>query len=272
MRAPRPHVFGSADWLWHHGAGRGPRPRMLCAGTINRATRDIKPVYRGGHREVHLPQLLDETSTIPEELEEELVQAEKDEDFERARRLKELQQRTESLQERLYDISDDDSTDARYQCGNEKQRLAAEVSRATADKHLRQAHDAYSRLMMDTESLVDEHGSDEDRQRLEELKGNQVAIESTSSIARIESEMSRMSTLYWNIQMRRPEVLQGLFLHLSDRVSSMNQPAQAESLIRQGQVAAENSDWATLREVNSALFMLLPSRQQGEMRTKIGFF
>jgi len=41
--ARRAHVFVSAGWLWHNGIGRSLRPRMVCAGTINRATRDIKP-------------------------------------------------------------------------------------------------------------------------------------------------------------------------------------------------------------------------------------
>jgi len=171
----------------------------------------------------------------------------------------------------LYCISPDDGTDTKYQCDNKKQKLATDVSRALADRRLREVRVEYSEALSDTAVVIEEHGSDEDRQRLQELQANEVVIESSNNVKRIESEIVQVYTLYWSIQMRRPEILQGLFVRLSERVSSMNQPERAEDLVRQGQAATDSADWPKLREVNRELHMLLPSRQQDDMKTKIGF-
>jgi hypothetical protein len=51
----------------------------------------------------------------------------------------------------------------------------------------------------------------------------------------------------------------------------MNQPTEAETLMKQGKRAIDEGDWTTLREVNQKLISLLPSHAQADMRTKIGF-
>lgn len=227
-------------------------------------------VYRGGYREVHLGYVREEVEHLADEVDQDIQEAEEAENYERARRLKGLQQRTDELHEKLCTLRDEDATDTRYQYENEKQRLAAEVSRVTADRDLRAAREEYARMMSATADSVAQYGSDEDRQRLTELQANEHAIDSSNDRQRVEAEINRVAAVYWNIQMRRPEVLQGWFNQLCGQASSMNQSARAEALIKEGQSACDSADWARLREINRSLLMLLPSGDQTALQEKTG--
>jgi len=216
-------------------------------------------------------ELGNQLDSIAKEIEEELADATSSEEYERARQLTVIQRRTESLVEKVEGTSDDDSTDARLQQVNEKRQLAVDVAKLTADRHLRRARAEYAEALAMAQGTVEEFGSDEDRQALQELLGNRGNISSTSQYQRIEDETSRALGLHWQIQLKRPEILVDWFEGLCERQSSFNQTVEAERLIQAGHHAMDSSDWATLRDVNRQLVVLLPNSVQAEMSKTIGF-
>jgi hypothetical protein len=131
---------------------------------------DFTEVFTGTDPDVRVDNLHQEAAQLQSEVDEALGEAEETEDYERARQLKDMQRQAESLQATVSNISRDDATDAHLRADSEKQRLAAEVSRITADKHLRAARQEYTEMLSDTADLVEQHGNDDDGARLKELQ------------------------------------------------------------------------------------------------------
>ncbi|HLA63341.1 MAG TPA: hypothetical protein VK610_02865, partial [Rhodothermales bacterium] len=70
---------------------------------------------------------------------------------------------------------------------------------------------------------------------------------------------------------RSPDFQQRVFHSLTNELSRMNDPEQAQNLVAAGRYAIENADWHRLAEVNYALYNLLPRHATGEGPSLIGF-
>ena len=72
--------------------------------------------------------------------------------------------------------------------------------------------------------------------------------------------------------MRMPEFLTGMFEHLVENRTSMNDQVQAKQLIEAGRLHIARQDWDDLKQVNRRLWDLMPSdiSEANDMRLYTG--
>lgn len=77
-----------------------------------------------------------------------------------------------------------------------------------------------------------------------------------------------MESINFQILARDPKFLVGMFGHLTEKRTSMNDEVQAKQLFENGKRLIEQESWDDLRIVNSRLWELMPDKEQAseEMR------
>ena len=71
-----------------------------------------------------------------------------------------------------------------------------------------------------------------------------------------------MSQLRWAILMRTPDFLRGMFTHLADKQTSMNDQIQATQMLESGKRAIAREDWDEVRVIIGRLWTLVPAEAQ----------
>jgi molecular chaperone DnaK len=99
----------------------------------------------------------------------------------------------------------------------------------------------------------------------------QTFIHSTNP-ERIETATADLKRVRFQILMRMPDFLVGMFEHLVKRRTSMNDQIQAKQLIEHGRHLIGNEAWDDLRQVTRRLWDLLPDdeRSSDDMRLYTG--
>lgn len=114
----------------------------------------------------------------------------------------------------------------------------------------------------DADKLIDGLGDDQDRRRLEALKGEaQLAVDSgdPETLRRVIEELDR---LWFIVADRQPAYHIGRFERMVEALPNMRDRNQAERLIAQGNRAVSNGDTESLRAAIRQLASLLPRDEQ----------
>jgi len=116
------------------------------------------------------------------------------------------------------------------------------------------------------------HGNDRERHELQNIISRESVFLSSSNPDRVEEELRALESIRWRILMRLPDFLLGMFDHLVNRQSSMNDQAQAKQLLEAGRRHIATEDWDDLRQVNMILMGLLPAaeKEADDMRIYTG--
>jgi molecular chaperone DnaK len=220
-------------------------------------------LFSPSERQVNLVKLLQETQNLLRSIEPNKADAERREDYELAQQLTIIGLDLEELQDELRNISDDDITDSKYQLEDRKRKLAARLDLLTKDKSLTEALEEYFDYKGWCSRLVSNHGTDDEKKRLEELLSREKMIMASNSTVRVKEAVSDFGRLAGPIQWRTPENLVGIFYNLAiSRKSEMKDPAQAELYIAAGSKAIENKNYDELRVVIHRLANLLPDDER----------
>jgi molecular chaperone DnaK len=169
-------------------------------------------------------------------------------------------------------ISEDDVTDKKFQIEDQKRKLAQVIFELTSNKRLDQAKADYLETRSEVQQLVRESGNDRERHIVSEISAREQSILSSSTPEKILAVTRELDAIRWQILMRTPEFLQGMFQHLMQRRASMNDQIQATQLIESGRRAIDRDDVDTLRQINGRLWDLMPATEKTseEMRAYTG--
>jgi molecular chaperone DnaK len=169
-------------------------------------------------------------------------------------------------------LSDDDVTDDRFKLENQKMKIAQEVFELTSLKRLDAARVRYFETKSAVASLVAENGNDRERHLVREILARESTFVNSNNSEKFDVTTAELEGIRFQILLRTPDFLIGMFMHLVERRVMMNNDAHAAYLIELGRKHAAEEAWESLRQVNGELWDLLPSDEAGsdEMRMYTG--
>ena len=170
------------------------------------------------------------------------------------------------------EISEDDVTDKKFQVEDQKRKLAQNVFELTSGKRLDQAKASYAETKSEVQGLVRESGNDRERHLVSEILAREQTFINSTSPEKIQTATEELESVRWQILMRSPEFLKGMFTHLSEKRTSMNDQIQATQLIENGKRAIQRDDIEALQQINARLWDLMPATDKAsdEMRAYTG--
>ena len=117
-----------------------------------------------------------------------------------------------------------------------------------------------------------DNGNDRERHQIREIIGREPTFINSKNHEKFGLITAEIEGIGFQILMRSPEFLIGMFDHLVERRVSMNNPEQASQLVELGRQHISRDAWDSLRQINGQLWALLPSHeaQSEEMRFYTG--
>ncbi len=182
--------------------------------------------------------------------------------FEVQQKLEPLLNETQSLLLEAGKLAEDSVTDEKFHLEDKKRQLAAEVYRITADKRANAAKADYLSMKEDVTNLIRESGNDHEKHCVREVIAREEVFLKSSNADSIEAATNELASIRYQILMRAPGFLIGIFEHLTENSISMNDQVQAKSLIANGKQLIEREAWDDLRIVIGRLWELMPAEQQ----------
>ncbi len=193
-------------------------------------------------------------------------EAEANNNHEVAEELGKLQRDVEGLTAKATVLSIDDVTDDRFKFEDQKRKIGQRIYQVTAGKKLEAAKAEYTATKHELADLVRRLGTSEEKQQFEEHMGQDFAVTVSNNLERVRAANATLNRLQFQILIRTPEFLMGMFGSLAERRSTMNNPSLANNLIETGQLHIQKEEWDALRVVVWRLWHLVPE----EARTAPG--
>lgn len=235
---------------------------------LNGTSQEFSQVFEPKPRAVPVRMLATEILALEEKLQDEKQEAENNNNHDASEKLSKLIKQVQELITSAGTLSDDDVTDDRFKLEDQKRKIAQEMYSATSGKRLDIAKTGYQETKREVAQLVSESGNDREKHLLTEIISREPVFLKSSNPERIQSEIDGLQSLSFQILARDPKFLVGMFGHLSEKRTSMNDQVQAKQLFENGKRLIEQESWDDLRIVNSRLWDLMPAQEQDseEMR------
>ena len=160
------------------------------------------------------------------------------------------------------DIASDDVTDDRFKLDQRKRQVAQEFFDLTSSKRIEASSESYLELKHELASLIHEHGSDREKQQFKDILASEQTFIHSSNPEKIDAATNNLDTLRFQILMRLPDFLTGMFEHLVENRASMSDQSQAKQLIDHGKSLIKQAEWDDLREVTGSLWNLMPNEDR----------
>ena len=239
---------------------------------VNGTSQEFSQVFDPKPRTVPVRMLATEILALETKLQNEQSEAEANKNHDAAEKLEKLVDQVQSLIVASGKMSDDDSTDDRFKIEDQKRKIAQEMFSATASKRLDIAKSEYAETKDSVAELVADNGNDREKHLLAEIIAKENVFMKSTNPDKISSFTNELSSLQFQILARMPKFLIGMFEHLVDKRTSMNDQVQAKQLIDNGRRLITSESWDDLRIVNARLWELMPSQDQksDEMRSYTG--
>jgi molecular chaperone DnaK len=153
-------------------------------------------------------------------------------------------------------------TDDRFKLEDKKRRLAQEVFHLTSSKRLDAAKVDYLDAKQSVTTLVQDNGNDREMHQLREIISLEQAFIHSTNPERIQAATVNLEGIRYQILMRMPNFLIGMFEHLVEKRTAMNDQVQAKQLIENGKRLIVSEAWDDLRQVNGRLLDLMPDDER----------
>lgn len=229
---------------------------------LNGTGQEFAAVFSPKPRAVPTRTLSREIEILEAQINDEKGEAESDNGFEVAEKLKKLEDKIQELVGEAALLSIDDVTDDRFKLEDKKRKLAQEFYQATSGKALARARSEYIKLKGETASLVNESGNDRERRQFGEIVAREYSFIDSKVPEKIEAHITVLTQIRWAILLRKPDILVGMFNHLVEKRASLNDQIQAKNLIENGRRHVTEEAWDDLRQVNIRLWELMPSTEK----------
>ena len=276
---PTPALTETDMRSYHQGHGDRsyiPDVRVLrdltVSAYLNGTGQEFSQVFRGTARQVDPRLLASEVLQLEVRIQSEADEAAANGNHKSAEMLERLLGQVQSLITVCGALPADDVTDDRFKLEDKKRRVAQEVFDLTSSKRLDAAKAAYAEAKQEVSALTQENGNDREKHQLREILAREQTFIHSTSPERIEAATGDLERIRWQILMRMPDFLIGMFEHLTERRASMNDQVQAKQLFEIGKRHVAERAWDDLRQVNGRLWDLLPDREReaDEMRLYTG--
>lgn len=230
---------------------------------------EFEDVFRPSARAVNVTRLQEESLILLEKINTELLQAKAQEHFELANTLSELKSNTRQLHIRSKQISEDDTTDEKFQLEDQKRKIAQEVDKLTRDKGITALKKSYFENKHDLQSIIERSGEagEAERQELErilEQEKTYLASNSRFKLQEIEKQFNRIrARIIW----KDINYLANVFFHYRLLRPSYSDKAAGDAAIAAGEKALEEENLHELRHAINQLHSLVPEEKKDDKFT-----
>jgi molecular chaperone DnaK len=229
---------------------------------LNGTGQGFSQVFKGSERTVNPGLLAAEVVQLETSILNEIDEAEANDNYETADKLKRLQGETMGLITECTALAEDDVTDDRFKLEDKKRRTAQDVFELTSTKRVDAARTAYFEGKKQTTAIVQDHGNDRDKHHLHEIVAVEPTFIESTNFLRIEEFTNRLDRLRYQILRRVPDFLIDMFKYLNeDRRPSMNDQVQAKQLFENGKRLIAEQSWDELNQVIARLWDLVPAEE-----------
>lgn len=226
---------------------------------------EFKEVFVQKLRDVHVELLINQIESLAKKLEGEIHEAEQRNETDTVKSLQNLKKKMIEMQDKSYDLAQDDVTDKPHQIEAEKRKLAQEIDNATKDKHLQIARDEYLKQEQATLEIAEEYGNEQEKEAVNNIVSQKPAFFNSNSATRIRERTEDLRSLNFMILWHTPPFLRDIFADLSqERFGEFSDYEKSEQLIKAGKFAIQMEDWDRLTEVNHSLLNLLPENKKDD--------
>ena len=226
---------------------------------LNGTGQEFSQVYKGQKRYVDSRLLATEVIELEVKIQSEINDAANLGNFDSVQGLQNLLSNVQGLIMDSHVLAHDDVTDDRFKLEDKKRKIAQEVFELTASKRLDTAKNSYEEAKEEVGSLVSDNGNDREKHIFREIIAREQTFINSTNPERIEIATRELGQIRWSILVRMPDFLVGMFNHLVEKRTSMNDQVLAKQLIEAGRVHIGQQDWDDLKQVNSRLWDLMPS-------------
>ncbi len=239
---------------------------------LNGTGQEFSQVFKGTARHVDSRMLATEVLQLESKIQSEADEASAAGNHEVTNSLERLLEEVQGLFAACGALSADDVTDDRFKLEDKKRRVAQTLFELTSSKRIDAAKTAYAGAKGEVITLVSESGNDREKHQLREVLAREQTFINSTNPERIEAATAELARIRWPILMRTPNFLIGMFEHLTERRTSMNDQVQAKQLFENGKRHILNEAWDDLKQVNGRLWDLLPdtAREDDDMRLYTG--
>jgi len=227
---------------------------------LDGTNQEFSQVFDPKPRDVPVRVLLSEVELLEARFNAERREAEANKNHEVAEELEKLERDVEGLTTKATLLSIDDVTDDRFKFEDQKRRIGQRIYQVTAGKKLEAAKAEYTATKHELADLVRRLGTSKERQQFEEQMGQDFAVTVSNNLERVRAAKVTLDRLQFQILVRTPEFLIGMFGNLVETKSTMNNPSLADNLIDAGQLHIQKEEWDALRVVVGRLWDLVPEQ------------
>lgn len=239
---------------------------------LNGTGQEFSQVFAPKLRHVTSQMLAKEILLLETKIQTEIEDAQTNGHRETADNLEKVLSGVQDLMGSAAELAEDDVTDKKFQLEDQKRKLAQEMFELTSSKRLNLVKAAYQETKSEVAKLVKESGNDRERHILTEIFAREQSFVNSTIPEKIQAVVDELGHMRWQILMRTPDFLKGMFSHLMDRRASMNDQIQASQLIDNGKRAIAKDDIEALQQINARLWDLMPATEKAsdEMRAYTG--
>jgi molecular chaperone DnaK len=227
---------------------------------LDGTNQEFSQVFDPKPRDVPIRVLTSEVELLESRFQAERRQAEANNNREVAEELEKLEKDVEGLAAKATLLAIDDVTDDRFKFEDQKRKIAQRIYQVTAGKNLDAAKAEYTATKHELADLVRRLGTSKEQQQFEEQMGQDFGVTVSNNLEKVRAANATLNRLQFQILMRTPEFLMGLFESLVERRSTMNNPGLSENLIETGQRHILKEEWDALRVVIGRLWDLVPEQ------------
>ncbi len=229
---------------------------------LNGTGQEFSQVFAPKQRDVSSQMLASEILLLETKLQSEIDDANKAGSRDTADNLGKVLDGVQELIGQAADLADDDVTDKKFQLEDKKRKLAQDMYELTSGKRLTQMKAKYAEVKADVQVIVRESGNDRERHLVSEIIAREQAFINSSSPEKIKEATEELESIRWQILLRTPDFLKGMFKYLMEKRASMNDQIQATQLFENGKRAIERDDFDGLNQINSRLWDLMPTKEK----------
>jgi molecular chaperone DnaK len=229
---------------------------------LNGTDQEFSQVFTPTERSVSTAVLSSEVLKLEARIQQEIDEAEEAGQRDIVAGLNKTLNGVQGLMPEVAGLTEDDVTDKKYQLEDRKRELARDMHDLTAGKRLEQARKDYQEEKGEVANLVHESGNDRERNLLRDVINREPSFINSNNPEKIAAETAGLSQLRWAILMRTPDFLRGMFTHLADKQTSMNDQIQATQMLESGKRAIAREDWDEVRVIIGRLWTLVPAEAQ----------
>jgi molecular chaperone DnaK len=207
----------------------------------------FKEVFSYRERNIDVEILRSEVDSLDERISEAIDDClEESKDLKSA--LERLRGRLADLQSAVWDLPEDDATDAKFKLQGDLREIAQEFNFAQKLGEDDRALDDYRSAKHWCDRIVHEDGNPRELELYAEIIKDEDAISNPPSVPHLVAKKKDLWSLYWRIRIKQPSYWTAEFNRLVEEEGWNPSPAK-QQLIKDGKLAVANQDYSRLESI-----------------------